>query len=228
MADLHNELLEAARNYQMPQPAIDLLSTYPPLILSAVTAGGKTTIAERIIQKTNYRHVITHTTRPIRPDETDGVNYWFVDEAEMLRLVKLGSFVEVQPVHGDTVYGSSLSAYKTVIQSGNRAMLVIDIQGVKEIITSLPEIKPFFILPPNYQAWLDRLHTRGAMSHVEKTKRLESARQELQGILADPHFVLVVNNDIERAADEILQGPTIVNQHKARELAQNLIENIKT
>jgi guanylate kinase len=228
MADLHHELLDAARLYELPQPAIELLSQHQPLIISAITAGGKTTIAERIIEKSDYRLVVTHTTRPIKPDEVNGVNYWFVNESEMLELIKSGAFIEVQPIHGEFVYGTSIGAYKTVLQGGHQPLLVIDVQGIKEIITSMPAIKPVFILPPNYEAWIDRLHSRGAMSHVERTRRLQSAKAEIDTVLADPHFVMIINNDVERTADEILQGPTIVNQHKSREIAQQLIDNIKT
>jgi len=228
MADLHYDLLDAARLYELPAPAIELLLRHQPLIISAITAGGKSTIAERIIEKSNYRHVITHTTRPIRSDEVNGVNYWFVDESEMLELIKSGAFIEVQPIHGEFVYGTSIDAYKSVITGGHKPLLVIDVQGIKEIITSVPDIKPVFILPPNYESWIDRLHSRGVMSHVERSRRLESAKAEIETVLADPHFVMVINHDVERTADEILQGPTIVNQYKSHEIAQQLIDNIKT
>lgn len=226
MADLHNRLLEASRNYQMPAEAIKLLAQNPPLIIAAITAGGKTTVAQRIMEKSSYRHVVTHTTRPMRPDEVNGVNYWFVSEEGMLGLIKSGSFVETQPVHSD-VYGTSISAYKTVIEAGHEPLMTIDVQGIQEIITGVPDIKPVFILPPNFEAWNQRLEGRGAMSHTEKSSRLQSAQKEIKTVLVDPHFVLVVNKDIDDTADEILDGPTIVNQQKGREIAQHLLDNIK-
>jgi guanylate kinase len=228
MADLHYDLLDAARRYELPEPAVQLLTQSPPLILSAITAGGKTTVAERIIEKSDFRLVVAHTTRPIRPGEVNGVNYWFVSESEMLELIKSGAFVEVQPIHGEFVYGTSVRSYKTVIEAGHTPLLVIDVQGIKEIITSVPATKPVFILPPNYEVWIDRLQSRGSMSHVERSRRLQSAKTEIETVLADPHFVMVINDNVERTADEILQGPTIVNQHKSREIAQQLIDNIKT
>src|SRR4051812_7112010 len=189
MADLHNELLEASRNYKMPAAAIELLAKSSPLIISAITAGGKTTVAQRIIEKSLYRHVVTHTTRPMRPDEVNGVNYWFVSEEEMLSMIRSGSFVETQPVHSD-IYGASIKAYKTVIEAGHKPMMTIDVQGIQEIITGIPDIKPIFILPPNYEAWVERLEGRGAMSHTEKSRRLLSAQQEIKTVMNDPHFVL--------------------------------------
>ena len=202
MSDLHYQLLDAAREYEMPAPAIELLSQNQPLIISAITAGGKTTLAQRIIEKSDYRQVVTHTTRAKRADETNGVDYWFVSEGEMLDLIKSGAFIEVQPIHTDTVYGTSIGSYKTLVETGKQPLLVIDIQGVQEIITGVPDIKPFFILPPNYEAWLERLQKRGAMSHIERSRRLDSAVKEIKTVLDDPHFVLVVNDDIERTAAE--------------------------
>lgn len=226
MADLHNELLEASRNYKMPAKAIELLAQNPPIIIAAITGGGKTTVAQRIIENSSYSHVVAHTTRPMRPGEINGLNYWFVNEAEMLSMIKAGSFVETQPVHSD-VYGTSVNAYRAVIEGGHKPLMTIDVQGVQEIITGVPDIKPIFILPPNYEAWDERLQGRGAMSHTEKSRRLLSAQQEITAVLNDPHFVLVVNYDIDRTAEEILDGPTMVNQHKGREIALNLLENIK-
>ena len=227
MDGLHHELFEAVRSYKMPPLAVRLLEQSLPLIISAVTAGGKTTTADRIVKKSDYRHVITHTTRTIRPDEANGVNYWFVDEAKMLELIKQGAFIEVQPVHGDTIYGTSQEAYQSVIKTGHKPLLVMDVQGIQEVISNIPLTQPFFMLPPTYETWMDRLHDRGNMDPLEKTKRLQSAKKEIETVLADPHFVLVINYDIERTANEILQGLTMANQRASREIAQGLVDQIK-
>lgn len=211
----------------MPPAAVELLNQHQPLMIASITAGGKTSISGLLEKKSNFRHVITHTTRPIRPGETNGVNYWFVDDAEMLRLIDAREFIETQPVHGETIYGTSLSAYKGVLDSGHEPFLIVDVQGVQEIVTGVPDLRAFFILPPNYEEWMRRLESRGAMSHMEKSRRLQSAKEEIQTALADPHFVLIVNNDLEQTADEIISGPTLINQPKNRQIAQFLLDNIK-
>jgi len=227
MAETHYELLDAVRHYEIPPHAVELLREHPPLIIAAITAGGKNAVTERIIEKSDYRHVVTHTTRPKRPDEENGVNYWFVSEEEMLSMVIAKEFVEVKAIHGDTVYGISINSYESVSQNGHRPLLIIDVRGVKDIITANPKLQPMFILPPSYEEWMNRLQSRGHMSHIERSARLKSAKEELQTVLADPHFVLIVNRDIEATAEEILGGPRLVNQRPYREVAQHLIDNIK-
>ncbi|HEX4774222.1 MAG TPA: hypothetical protein VH234_01775 [Candidatus Saccharimonadales bacterium] len=227
MDGLHRELFEAVRNYKMPPPAVKLLKQSPPLIISAVTAGGKTTTGNRIVKKSDYRHVVTHTTRTIRPGEANGVNYWFVNQAEMLELIKQGVFIEVQPVHGDTIYGTSLESYQSVIKTGHKPLLIMDVQGIQEIISNIPQTQAFFMLPPSYETWMDRLQARGNMNPLEKARRLQSAKKEIETVLADSHFVLVINYDIERTADEILQGPSMADQRASREIAQRLVDRIK-
>lgn len=223
----HYDLIDAARRYKMPAVAAELLNQHPPLMIASITAGGKTSISELLAKRSNYRHVITHTTRPIRPGETNGVNYWFVDDAEMLRLIEASELIETQPVHGETVYGTTIKAYKAVLDSGNDPFLIVDVQGVQEIVTGAPDLRAFFILPPSYEEWMKRLETRGAMSHTEKTRRLQSAKEEIQTALDDPHFILIVNNDLEQTASEIISGPTLINQPKNRQIAQFLLDNIK-
>src|SRR3989338_1256641 len=107
MNDIHTQLLTQVKNYKMPTLAAGLLNQQPPLIISAVTASGKNTVADHIINSTSYRETVSHTTRPPRPSEINGEHYWFVDEAQMLSKVQAEVFVEVKAIHGETVYGTS-------------------------------------------------------------------------------------------------------------------------
>src|SRR3989344_1058826 len=191
----------------MPAPAAAFLNQTPPLIISAVTASGKNTVVNQILNnQSNYRETVSHTTRPPRPGESDGVHYWFVDDTKMLELVRAGAFVEVKAIHGDTVYGTSLQAYKTVLESGHTPLLVIDVEGVEELRRGLAQIRPFFILPPSYEEWMNRLHSRGVITDDDKVMRMASARRELQTVLANPAYILVVNYKVEDAAQAILKG----------------------
>lgn len=226
---LHQELFEKVRNYRTPEVASQLLNSHPPLIIAGATATGKSSVLKRIEDVSEYRHVITHTTRPPRPSEINGQNYWFVNEEEMVRLLDDQAMLEVKAVHGDTLYGPAITSYQAVLNSGHKPILVIDVQGVEELSKSIPKQKAFFLLPPNFDEWMQRLEKRGQMSSVEKAGRLKSARLELEEALRQPRFILVTNYDVHRTAQEILGGTTDPRiQAQNRELAQTLISHIQS
>lgn len=228
MEDSHTQLLAALRDYKMPSAAITFLNQNPPLIISAVTASGKNTVANYILKnQPNYRETVSHTTRSPRPGETNGIHYWFVDETKMLELVHAKAFIEVKAVHGETVYGTSLKAYKEVIETGHRPLLVIDVQGVEELRRGLDKIRPFFILPPSYEEWMNRLHKRGTIADDDKNTRLGSAKRELQTVLSNPAYILVVNDEVEQTAKMILAVEVDESaQDKNRQLAKALLSKL--
>lgn len=223
----HHQLLDAVRSYKMPSVADQLLSTNKPLILCGVTAAGKDTILKHIEQNSQWRHVVTHTTRKPRDGEANGENYWFVSEDEMLRLVLDQEMIETKAVHGKTVYGTSIKAYKSVLDQAHKPLLRIDIQGVLELANQIPDLQAAFILPPNFEVWMERLEKRGRMSHVEKVQRLRSAQTELKEALRSRHFIFVVNREFAVTSVEILKGVSDgLTQHRNRELAQQLIDHV--
>src|SRR3990167_7928620 len=150
MSDIRQQLLEEVKKYTMPVAAAAFLAENPPLIICSVTASGKNTVANHIIATTDYRETVSHTTRPPRAGETNGQHYWFVNEAKMLALVRSGGFVEIKAIHGQTIYGTSINAYKLVLNDGYKPLLVIDVQGVEEISQAVPALRPYFILPPSH------------------------------------------------------------------------------
>ena len=230
MNNIRTQLLAEVKNYKMSSAAATFLNQNPPLIISSVTASGKNTVANQILNnQSNYRETVSHTTRPPRPGESDGVHYWFVDDAKMLELVRAGAFVEVKAIHGDTVYGTSLQAYKTVLESGHTPLLVIDVQGVEEIRHSLAQIRPFFILPPSYEEWMNRLYNRGVITDDDKVTRMASARRELRTVLANPAYILVVNEKVEETAQIILTAKVDSEiQDKNRQLAKKILEKLNS
>lgn len=226
--DTHNQLLQNVRDYRSPEAAQHLLQEHPPLVIAGVTAAGKDAVAEYIQDNSDWRLVITSTTRKPRPGEKSGEHHWFVDESEMIKLLDAKLFIEAKLVHGEHVYGTSIAAYKSVIEAAHKPILRIDIQGVEEITKMSADVNPVFILPPSFEVWMERLNKRGAMSHIERIRRLKSAKTELEEILRNPRFRLVVNRDVSSVSNEILSGVTdIPSQHRNRELAGQLIEHIR-
>ena len=227
MNDIHTQLLTQVKSYKMPASAAKLLNQQLPLIISAVSASGKNTVADYIINNTDYRLTLSHTTRPPRPGEINGEHYWFVDEARMLQSVKAEAFVEIKAIHGETVYGTSIESYKNIIKSGQRPLLIIDVQGVEEISRGLPELKPYFLLPPSYEEWMNRLHSRGVITKEDKANRIVSAKREINTVLKNPAYILVVNDQIETTANKILSGQTDkAEQTKNRQLAKELLARL--
>jgi guanylate kinase len=228
MDDTHKQLLDAVRTYKMSAEAVELVSANPPLIISGTTGTGKDVIEQHIQKISSWRHVVTHTTRPLRRGEQNGVDYWFVSEEEMLRLINDQAFIEVKFIHNNQVSGPSIAAYKAALSDGHKPMLRIDIQGIEELHRNVKGLRPFFVLPPTFESWMERLGGRGHMSHVERAKRMHSAQKELEIAIANEHFILVVNDEISRVSKEIIDNITdIPTQSRNRELAKNLVEQAR-
>ena len=226
---IHSQLLESVRNYKTPQAAQELLAAHPPLVIAGITASGKNSTTKYIVDTTEYRQVITHTTRQPRSDETDDQDYYFISDEEMLRMLSSEAMIEAKTVHGQTIYGISVKAYQDVLAAGHKPLLIIDVQGIEDINKYLPNLRPVFLVPPDFDAWTQMLEKRGRMSHSERLRRMHSAREELEQVLHNEHFFLVVNRDVPQTAREILGDiHDLASQRKAREAAQLLIDRLRT
>jgi guanylate kinase len=226
---VHSQLLDQVRNYKMPQTAQDLIVRHPPLVIAGITASGKNSVVRYITETTDYRQVITHTTRQPRTDETNGRDYFFVSDEQMLQLLNNKAMIEAKNVHGNAVYGVSIRAYQDVVFAGHKPLLIVDVKGVEELTKYLPKLRPVFLLPPSFERWVEMLEDRGRMSHLERLRRMHSARSELLEVMTKERFFLVVNYDVPNTAREILKDihdPS--SQRKAREVAHLLIDRLKT
>jgi guanylate kinase len=229
MDNTHSKLLDLVRHYKMPAEAVRLLSQNPPHILAGITGSGKDAIVQYIQKISNWQRVVNHTTRQPRPDESNGQSYWFVSEEKMLNLLNSDAMIEVKNIHNIQVSGTSLAAYELVLNAGKKPLLRIDIWGAEEILQRVPHLHPVFLLPPSFEIWMQRLDGRGHMSYVERAKRLHSAKEEMEAVIQNERFILIVNDEVPRVAKEILRGVTdAASQYRNRELAQRLIDHIRT
>jgi len=225
--DIHSKLKQAVADYDMPAVAEQLLKAHPPLILAGITAAGKEAVSKRLEQISDYRQITTHTTRPPRPGEQDGKDYWFVGESEMLELLERKAMIEVKVLHGQQISSSSIAAYQEVLSVGKKPLAEVDVQGTQELIKHLPNARPIFLLPPSLEVWLQRLGDRGPMSHIERLRRFASAVNEIEAALDNQRFILVINNEINQTAEQIVRksfNPR--QQEESRQLAKLLLENI--
>lgn len=200
------KLKQLIQTYEMPDQGAELLNKFPPLVLSGITAAGKETIAARIQRTSNYRQTTNHTTRPPRPGEKNGLDYWFVNAAEMIQLLEERQMFEASLVHGETVYGSSIPAYQEVLDSGEQPLIVMDVQGIDKLLARAPNLNIVFLLPPDYTTWFNRLNSRGEMLESERLRRFGSALMELEHVVDRPEYKLILNTDVDQTAEFILSG----------------------
>jgi guanylate kinase len=224
---ISTELLDKVRGYKMPARAVELLHDHNPVLIAGVTASGKGAVTKYISESTSLKQVVTHTTRDPRPGEKNGIDYWFVNNQQMGELLDSQQMIEVMLVHGHHIYGSSITAYEEAVRSNERALLIVDVQGVEEITKNVAGLKAVFLLPPSFDEWMRRLDKRGAMSHTERARRLKSSEEELRHVLKSNHFTLYVNRDVNTVSQAIISKTVVpAEQHHHRELIERLLESI--
>ncbi len=173
-------------------------------VLAGPTAVGKGTVSADI--RARYPEVwlsVSATTRPPRPGERNGEHYHFVDEATFDAMIAAGELLEWAVVHGRHRYGTPRRAVDEALLAGRPALLEIDLQGARQVRASGIEALFVFLAPPSWDEMVRRLVGRGTETAEERERRLDTARLELA---AQPEFdVTVVNDDVHRATDELVQ-----------------------
>jgi guanylate kinase len=173
-------------------------------VLAGPTAVGKGTVSADIRER--YPEVwlsVSATTRPRRPGEENGRHYYFVDEATFDAMIAAGELLEWAVVHGRHRYGTPKRAVEEALAAGRPALLEIDLQGARQVRASLPDALFVFLAPPSWDELVRRLVGRGTETLEERERRLDTARLELA---AEPEFdVKIVNDDVHRATDELVQ-----------------------
>jgi len=193
-----------------------------PVILSAPSGGGKTTIAKALLaRRPDLGYSVSCTTRSARPGEVDGKDYYFISRAEFIAERERGAFAESAVVHGN-LYGTLRREVERVVSEGKHVVMDIDVQGASQFFRAFPNSVTIFILPPSAEVLLDRLRSRKTESPAQLAARLQSALQELQQV--DEYEYVVVNDDLERAVatiESIIDAETV-----SRERVKNLQKQV--
>ena len=170
-------------------------------IVSAPSGAGKTSLVKALLERMDgIRVSVSHTTRPPRPGEQDGVDYHFVDKAGFQRLVEAGDFLEHAQVF-DNFYGTSRSAVQAQLDAGDDVILEIDWQGARQVRRQFPEAVGVFILPPSLEALRERLTGRGQDPDEVIERRMRDAVSEMAHY--DEYDYLVFNDDFEVALADL-------------------------
>ncbi len=230
-------LEEAIATYHPTDQAKQIVQQAKIVLLVGIAGAGKDTIKSRLLQKGDYQDIVSHTTRSPRVNngvgEVDGTDYHFIDSDTAMSMVQDSAFIEVKFVHG-TVYGTSTAEVAHAYDAGKIAITDIDVQGVDEYKNISSQVIAIFILPPNYEAWMERLSKRYGSTdefETEFPKRKQSAITELRQALEVPYYHFIINDDLGRAvqvADEIAHQPDIFHRKddEARLAARDLLEAI--
>ena len=129
-------------------------------IVASPSGGGKSSLIKALLERDkNVRLSVSHTTRPPRPGEKDGVHYHFVDEDAFESLAEDGAFLEHARVF-DNRYGTGRAQVEAQLAAGHDVLLDIDWQGARQVRESMPEAVTIFILPPSVEELERRLRDR--------------------------------------------------------------------
>ena len=170
-------------------------------IVASPSGGGKSSLIAALLQRDDrVRLSVSHTTRPRRPGEEDGVHYHFVDDQAFLDLVEKGEFLEHARVF-DNRYGTGRQAVERQLAAGNDVLLDIDWQGGRQVRAAFPAARGIFILPPSMEILRARLTRRGQDGEEIIERRMRDATAEISHWDEFEH--VVVNDDFDAALEDM-------------------------
>jgi guanylate kinase len=187
-----------------------------PLILSAPSGAGKTTIAKELLsRRADLGYSVSCTTRAPRRGEIDGRDYTFVSRDQFLDRQSRNEFAEWAEVHGH-LYGTLRSEVERVLSSGRHVVMDIDVQGALQFKAAFPGTVTVFVLPPSADVLLKRLRQRKTESPEQLVARLRSAVDELRAV--EEYRYVVINDDLERSiarVSAIIDAETVARERTA-------------
>jgi len=178
-------------------------------VVAAPSGGGKTSLIRALIERDDRVSLsVSHTTRPPRPGEADGIHYHFVDKELFLQMIAQNAFLEHAQIL-DNYYGTGRKAVEQELAAGHDVLLDIDWQGARQIRENFPACCTIFILPPSLEALRNRLARRGQDSNEIIERRMEAAPAEIAHW--NEFSFLIINDDFDQALADL---QSIVRQGK--------------
>jgi guanylate kinase len=172
-----------------------------PIVLSAPSGGGKTTIARLLLgARTDVGYSVSCTTRTPRDGEVDGRDYHFLSVPEFVAERTENGFAEWADVHGN-LYGTLRREVQRVLGTGRHVLMDIDVQGARQFVDAFPDTVTVFVLPPSAETLVERLSGRRSEQPERLLVRLRNAQRELNE--AWRYQYIVVNDSLDRAVAQI-------------------------
>jgi guanylate kinase len=191
-------------------------------VVSAPSGTGKTTVVERLVSRGgSLRQSRSYTSRPPRAGETDGVDYNFVSREAFERMAARGEFLEWADIFGH-LYGTRREDTEASLAAGVDLVLVIDVQGARQVRHQALECVAIFVLPPSYGELVARLRGRNQDPAAAMNARLATARREI-GAVSEYDYV-VINDDLDRSVAEI--GAIVMAERARRGRRQAAVDRI--
>jgi len=173
-----------------------------PIIISAPSGAGKTTVCQALKKRLpDLNFSVSHTTRPPRNNEQEGVDYHYISREMFLKKTDNGEFLEWAKIH-DNYYGTARKNIENTLQKGKDLVLELDVQGVEALRSLNYEGVYIFVLPPSMEELEKRLRERGTEPNDQIKQRLEAGKKEIaKGHLYD---FAITNVNIDETVEAIL------------------------
>ena len=196
--------------------------------MSAPSGAGKTSLIKALMEQDQRVEVsVSHTTRPQRPGEVEGVNYFFVSTETFHQMREAGAFFESAKVFGH-FYGTSLTQLEARLSDGADVILEIDWQGAQQVRKLLPESAWLFILPPSLEALKSRLLSRGQDAEDTIDLRMRAARDEMSHWDETDYLIINDQFDVALEALQALVRSLRLRTGQQQSALQDLIEDLLT
>jgi guanylate kinase len=236
--ELDDTLKAKVAAYKVSPEALEPIRSAPLLFAVGITGAGKNALLDYLVKEypNDYQFILSHTTRPMRDYEQQDVHYHFVDFPTMEQMIDDGKFIEVQVVHFENVYGTSIAEIKKAQDASKIACNDVEIQGIDDYhALGLKNAKAVFLLPPTYAVWNERLLARyrkaGEVDINDLKNRFKSALLEIQHALDRENYYIVINEDLAETAElvnQIAHGEDVPpHYHKAVAIAEELMATIR-
>ena len=172
-------------------------------VISAPSGTGKTSLIQAILEDPEVRNTslgISCTTREARPQEEDGISYFFITTERFNEKISNNEFLEYAEVFGN-FYGTPKDWVQARLAKGENVLLELDIQGALQVKEAFQETQTIFIIPPSYDDLEKRLKLRDQDSKDEINRRLKEAKKEVS--IGKTFDQIIVNNDFNEALNDL-------------------------
>ncbi len=193
------------------------------IVISGFSGAGKGTVVKRLVEKYGYSLSVSATTRPPRPGEVDGREYFFKTTDEFRNMIDYNGFIEWAQ-YVENYYGTPRRFVEDELKKGSTVLLEIEVQGAKNVLAQYPDAILLFITTKDAETLKERLMSRGSETVEQVEKRIRRAAEEAKE--TDVYEYVVINDDLETCVEDVHAIITARSCERKRRAA--LLETLKS